>query len=80
MFKSEYNVIKKSGLFDEDYYHRMYEDVKGTNLEAIKHYIELGWKEGKNPSDKFDTKYYLDTYKDVRDANVNPLLHYIKHG
>lgn len=77
---SEYNIIKRSGLFDEKYYLQTYEDVKNANIEAIKHFMEFGWKEKRNPSDRFNTNFYLETYKDVKEANINPLIHYIKYG
>jgi hypothetical protein len=77
---SEYNIIKKSNLFDEKYYLQTYPDVKNANVEAVKHFMEFGWKEGRNPSDRFDTNFYLETYKDIKEANINPLIHYIKYG
>ncbi len=77
---SEYNIIKKSNLFDEIYYLQTYPDVKNANIEAVKHFMEFGWKEGRNPSNRFDTNFYLETYKDVKEANINPLIHYIKYG
>ncbi|MDX9744712.1 MAG: glycosyltransferase, partial [Arcobacteraceae bacterium] len=54
--------------------------MKELNIDPLKHFIENGWKEGKNPSDKFYTNFYLETNKDVRDAKINPLIHYIKYG
>jgi GT2 family glycosyltransferase len=80
MFSSEYKIIKKSGLFDKKYYLKTYDDVKKLNIDPLKHFIENGWKEGRNPSDKFYTNFYLETNKDVKDAKINPLIHYIKYG
>jgi len=77
---SEYNIIKKSNLFDEIYYLQTYPDVKNANIEAVKHFMEFGWKEGRNPSNRFDTTFYLERYKDIKEANINPLIHYIKYG
>lgn len=80
MFQNEYKIIKKSGLFDENYYLKTYKDITDININPIKHYIKDGWKLGLNPSEKFDTNYYLETYSDVKDNAINPLLHFIKFG
>ncbi|MBD3840195.1 MAG: glycosyltransferase, partial [Epsilonproteobacteria bacterium] len=77
---SEYKTIKKSGLFDEQYYLKTYEDVRKADIDPIKHYIKYGWREGRNPSERFNTNYYLDSYPDVRDAGINPLVHFIRYG
>ena len=77
---SEYNTIKKSYLFDKKYYLKTCPDIKNANIDPIEHFMEYGWQEGRNPSDKFDTNFYLETYKDVKDANINPLIHFIKYG
>jgi glycosyltransferase involved in cell wall biosynthesis len=78
--RQEYFSIKKSGLFDSQYYLQSYPDVKKSGLEPLKHYILHGWKEGRNPSAYFETNHYLATYPDVMQAGVNPLSHYIRHG
>jgi len=80
IFKSEYKTIKKSGLFDEQYYLKSYKDVRKADIDPIKHYIKNGWREGRNPSERFDTNFYLDSYPDVRDAGINPLVHFIQYG
>lgn len=76
----EYTIIKKSGLFDSCYYLREYKDVRQIKVDPLIHFITLGWKEGKNPSEKFNTNYYLKMYPDVNKAGLNPLVHYIKYG
>lgn len=80
MFKSEYKIIKKSGLFDEQYYLKTYEDVRKADIDSLNHYIKNGWKEGRNPSENFNTNFYLETYPDVRQAAINPLVHFIRYG
>lgn len=80
LLNSEYKLIKKSGLFDEQYYLKTYEDVRNADIDPIKHFIRYGWKEGRNPSNRFDTKFYLTSYSDVLKIQMNPLVHYIKYG
>ena len=44
------------------------------------HYLEYGWKEGRNPSERFDSKIYLNENLDVQNGQLNPLYHYEKFG
>jgi len=71
-------IIKKSGLFDIEYYLFTYPDVRRQDINPVEHYIKSGAKEGRNPSKDFDTNFYLTQYKDVK--NINPLVHYILYG
>ena len=73
----DYNLIKKSNLFDSEYYLAKNEDVKKAKMNPIKHYLQFGWKEGRNPSSKFDGNDYLNKRPDVRIAGICPLVHYI---
>lgn len=74
------NSVKASKLFNEKWYLEMYPDVAKSKKHPIEHYLEIGWKEGYNPSQKFDNNAYLTDYPDVAGAGVCPLLHYINHG
>ena len=79
-FIRDYNLIKKSDLFDSEYYLANNEDVKKAKMNPIKHYLKFGWKEGRNPSAKFDGNKYLNKRPDVQVAGICPLVHYIKFG
>ena len=76
----DYNLIKKSGLFDSEFYLSQNEDVKKAKMNPIKHYLKFGWKEGRNPSAEFDGNEYLNKRPDVRVADICPLVHYIQFG
>lgn len=71
------DIIKKSVLFDEKWYKNQHPDIK---IKASKHYLEIGWLKGFNPSQLFDGNEYLKKYPDVKEANINPLLHYELYG
>lgn len=82
-------AIVDSGLFDTAFYLQRnpdvaadpgYGNVKDPNYGPIQHYLDWGWKEGRDPSALFSTRWYLDTYKDVAAANVNPLVHFVRYG
>ena len=79
-FIRDYNLIKKSGLFDSEYYLANNEDVKKAKAEPLKHYLKFGWKEGRNPSAEFDGNEYLNKRPDLQAAGLCPLVHYIMFG
>ena len=79
-FIRDYNLIKKSGLFDSEYYLAKNEDVKKSKIDPIKHYLKFGWKEGRNPSAEFNGNQYLNKRPDVQVAGICPLVHYLKFG
>lgn len=72
-----YNLIKKSNLFDENFYRNKY--LSNSPINPILHYIYHGYK-CNNPNKFFNSKYYLNTYKNVKKSKINPLVHYTLHG
>lgn len=78
--EEEIALIEQSGEFDRDFYCAMYEDVRGTTEDPLRHYCEIGWMEFRDPSPNFETRYYLDSYPDIRNARINPLWHYVLAG
>lgn len=72
-----FNLLKGSDIFCEEYYLTHYPDVHGC---PITHYINYGYKEGRNPSHEFNTSYYLSSNLDVAGSSINPLQHWLLHG
>ena len=66
--------------FDERYYLQEYPDVKDSDISPFEHYIQVGWKENKNPNSYFDNKLYRNLYL-ISDNKykLNPLAHYIRY-
>lgn len=79
-YRQAYNKIKKSNLFDEEFYLESYPHIKESNMDPLVHYLFHGYKESKNPSEKFDNNFYLYKYPNVRESGVNPLVHYVLWG
>ncbi len=77
-YSKQYEVIKKE--FDHAFYYRRYMDIAAAQIDPVKHYLEHGAKEGRNPSPYFDTNYYRKRYADVDNSGVNPFYHYLKIG
>lgn len=73
-------LVNASGLFDVDWYLKVYPDVKASGLDPIVHYLKHGWKESRQPSPYFDGVWYLQRYEDVQKSSLNPLVHYLKYG
>jgi len=63
--RRECKVIRKTPFFDSEYYLRNYQDVRIADIEPAKHFLEHGWKEGRNPLAHFDTSFYLKNYPDI---------------
>lgn len=72
--------IKRSGVFDADYYLHNNPDVKESGLPPLKHFILHGLTEGRNPTGLFDSRFYLENNPDVKENGINPFLHFMKNG
>ena len=79
IYRRVYYVIKSSGLFDNDYYLNS-NNLNKVKVDPIKHFIETGAFNGKDPSPDFNVGYYLKNNPDVKQRNINPLYHYIMNG
>jgi hypothetical protein len=66
--------------FDAAYYLAHNPDVAAAHLDPLQHYLDYGWKEGRDPNAYFSTAWYLNQNPDVAAAGVNPLQHYEDHG
>ncbi|GAB6846043.1 GT2 family glycosyltransferase [Methylorubrum rhodinum] len=64
-------------FFDADFYRAEYPDVAAGGMDPLLHYLDHGWREGRNPSAVFATLYYADRHLDGG-VPQNPLLHYAR--
>jgi hypothetical protein len=80
LFRNDFQLVKRSKLFDPVYYLMTYPDVRIADVDPLRHFITIGWKEGRNPSSTFNTSHYLEKFADVRAAHINPLVHFILYG
>lgn len=72
------NRVRNSILFDEEWYRETYQIPE--EIDAVEHYVLLGWKEGFDPSIHFSTQEYIDRYPEIAEKEVCPLLHYEEIG
>src|SRR5436190_5980441 len=77
---SDYEDVRKSRLFDAEYYLATYPDVLERNVDPLVHYLEEGAPEGRNPHPDFDAGFYLEQCRLRGEEPANPLLHYIRIG
>ena len=85
IYPSELNryILKKiidSNLFDYQWYENKYKSHFAENINALTHYLTIGYKLGFMPSLQFDTNFYLNKYPDILAAGINPLVHYVTQG
>jgi len=78
--RREIAQLQQSALFDRTWYLESYPDVSASGVDPVRHYLESGWREGRDPGPKFCTSTYLRANSDVAAQGVNPLLHYIQYG
>ena len=77
---SDYEDVRKSRLFDAEYYLATYPDVVARNVDPLVHYLEEGAPEGRNTHPDFDAGFYLEQCRRRGEEPANPLLHYIRIG
>ena len=46
----EVSRLIKLGFFDSDFYTNIYPDIATSGVNPLIHYLQLGWKEGRQPS------------------------------
>lgn len=67
-------------FFDAEFYLTLHEDVRVAGVNALQHFLQIGWAEGRPPHPMFDTDYYLRRYPDVEACGVNPFAHFLSMG
>jgi len=66
--------------FDREFYLSRNSDVAAAGIDPYQHYLEHGWREGRDPNAIFDVSFYLSTYSDIAAAGIDPLAHYLTYG
>lgn len=67
-------------FFDSGWYLERNADVRHAGVNALEHFLEFGWREGRWPNQQFDPSWYLAVYPDIVAAGCNPFVHYVEHG
>lgn len=78
--KGDYKIIKESGLFDAEWYLKSNPDVAAAGIDPLRHFVDYGADEGRDPTPEFDTAWYASKYKSVLRFGMLPFVHYILYG
>ena len=77
--KKELQKHNSTGLFISDWYEAVNEDLRGSNINFLEHYVCFGEGEGRNPNPFFDVKWYRKKYAEEI-GEESPLLFYAHKG
>lgn len=69
-----------STAVDGSFYRAVNPDLADANVDPIRHYADVGWREGRDPAPWFSTKHYVKANPDVAKGGWNPLHHYLVRG
>lgn len=72
-----FEQIRELNFVDEKWYLKNNNDVRESGLDPLEHYVEFGWKEGRDPSLNFETRHYIELNPDVYFYDLCPLVHYV---
>jgi len=75
--RSPLDILRASLLFDAAWYRESHSDLRGKPMDAAKHYLEHGGREGRNPHPLFDSEWYLRHSTETAGCDTNPLIHYL---
>jgi glycosyltransferase involved in cell wall biosynthesis len=73
-------IVQSSILFDAEWYVERYPDVVQAAVDPAEHYVDHGWREGRDPGPNFSTSGYIQNNPDVASTGLNPLYHYVCYG
>ena len=67
-------------VLDPVWYRARHRDVAASGMDPLRHFIESGLRERRDPNRWFDGAWYTRQYADVAAAGAHPLLHYLTDG
>src|SRR5262249_61875386 len=65
---------------DRSWYLKEYPDVAAAGVDPVRHYLQFGWREGRDPRPDFSTAGYLMLHDAAERAGQNPLIHHLRNG
>jgi len=66
--------------FDENYYKVCNPDLEVDGVDLLSHYLQVGWRQGRNPNASFRTLEYLLRNPHLIGAQQHPLFHHLFGG
>ncbi len=72
--------IAAAAEFDAGFYSAANPDVVAARHDPLDHFMQAGWREGRDPHPGFSVRDYLEAYPDVADSGLNPFAHFVIAG
>lgn len=79
-FPIDLGTVRRSPLFDRDWYRRGHPELARSRLTPELHYLLDEMPRGRRPSPSFSCDDYLELNPEVRASGVDPLVHYEQYG
>ena len=76
----EYHRRICSDEFNKEFYLAINPDVFEAGIDPLTHFLQNGWREGRDPNAYFSVRGYLDANVDVAEAGINPFFHFLAAG
>jgi len=73
-------LLRASHLFDAEWYVARLPEADRAGTDPVRHFLERGWREGRDPGPLFSTAHYLRQDGTLAAAGMNPLVHYLRTG
>jgi hypothetical protein len=73
-----YKIV--SVAVDQAFYRAANPELDEAGFDPVRHYLERGWLEGRDPAPWFSVRDYLEHHPDVAGGGFEPLAHYLRHG
>jgi len=73
-------LAQMAEAFDAAFYRAANPDIADAEVDALDHFLQSGWREGRDPSREFSVADYLELNPDVAAAGLNPFQHYVLTG
>lgn len=77
---ADVELVASSGLFDRDHYASQLPDAPEGEVDAVRHYLAIGWRALADPGPRFSTARYLAENPDIAVSGGNPFVHYLRYG
>lgn len=72
-------LLRRTDLFDRNWYLAKNPDVAQANLDPYLHYLRYGAYEGRDPSPVFNQQRYPHVFEQAKNRNINPVIYYLKY-
>ncbi|HKR90556.1 MAG TPA: hypothetical protein VJS38_20495, partial [Phenylobacterium sp.] len=73
-----YRIV--STAVDQAFYRATNPELVRPGFDPVRHYLEQGWRERRDPAPWFSVSRYLDAYREVAERAEEPLGHYLRFG